>query len=213
MTNQTLTKRIIFAVLGALLLAVGLTATIAVDLGVSMFDTATLMTQELFKVESFGNAALILHALYVSLLIIFKRKLEPKWIDIIIAIISVFILTRVINAFEFIANYVNPTTMSATIIIFLISVLVFNIGIYFMAKSNLFVSPYDRFVLQLSWLLKREYGTTRLISDIALFAGSILLIFIFSLDVPISFGTLYIIFTSGLQINLAGKIFKLQDNH
>ncbi|WOO86801.1 DUF6198 family protein [Mollicutes bacterium LVI A0039] len=207
MEEIKLSTRFIYGAIGAILLAIGLNVTVAVDLGVSMFDTSTLAIQYLLNMELLGNAALVLHAIFVILIIIFRSKLDIRWIELGIAILSVFILTRIINVFAFVAQTITLTSFATTVVYFVLSVLVFNIGVFFMAKSNLFVTPYDRFILQLSWLLNKEYGTTRLICDVALFATTILVILIFKLPVPISIGTLYIIFTSGLQINLISKIF------
>ncbi len=212
MQERKLSTRILFAVVGAILLSAGLQVTIGIDWGVSMFDTATLAMEHLTGVN-FGNAAVLLHAIFLVILIIGMKKLESKWGELALSAISIFALTRVINLFEFIANAVNFQNFVVTLIVFIVSVFVFNIGIYFMSKSNLFIAPYDRFVLQLSWALKKELGTARLVSDILLFTITIILTLVFDLGVTISIGTAYIIFTSGLQINLIHKFLKIEDVH
>ncbi len=209
---NNLTTRIIYAAVGAVLLSIGLNVTIGIDWGVSMFDTSTLAMQNLTGVN-FGNAAVLLHLIFLALMIIFMKKLESKWSELGISLISIFVLTRIINIFGFIANKTNIENFVIELIVFLVSVFVFNLGIYFMSKSNLFIAPYDRFVLQLSWALDRELGTARLVSDITLFVITIILNFIFGLGVTISLGTAYIIFTSGFQINLIGRVLKLEDGH
>lgn len=212
MNKRKLSTRILFAIIGALLLSVGLQVTIGIDWGVSMFDTSTLAIQYLTGVN-FGNSALILHGIYLLILIIGMKKLQSKWVELAISFLSIFILTRFINAFEFIADGINIDSFPIALIVFVISVFVFNIGIYFMSKSNLFIAPYDRFILQLSWALNKELGTARLISDISLFAITLIINVIFSLGVTVSLGTAYIVFTSGLQIYVISRIFKIEDVH
>lgn len=212
MQERKLSTRILYAVVGAVLLSAGLQVTIGIDWGVSMFDTATLAMSNLTGVN-FGNAAVLLHAIFLIALIVGMKKFQSKWAELALSAISIVLLTRVINAFEFIANAVNFGSFFVTLIAFVVSVFVFCIGIYFMSKSNLFIAPYDRFCLQLSWATGKELGTARLISDVTLFAVTIILNFILGLGVTISLGTAYIIFTSGLQVNLVHKIFKIEDVH
>lgn len=212
MKKRKMSTRILFAIVGALLLSLGLQVTIGIDWGVSMFDTSTLAMEYLTGVN-FGNAAVLLHAIYLIIMIVGMKKLQSKWPELAISALSIFVLTRIINAFEFIANSINFSSFAVALVVFVVSVFIFNIGIYFMSKSNLFIAPYDRFVLQLSWALGKELGTARLISDIILFAITIIINFVFGLGVTISLGTAYIIFTSGPQINIIGKIFKIEDVH
>ncbi len=212
MQERKLSTRILFAVVGAVLLSAGLQVTIGIDWGVSMFDTATLAMAGITGVN-FGNAAVLLHAIFLIILILGMKKLESKWSELALSAISIFALTRVINMFEFIANAVNFESFIVNLIAFVVSVFVFCIGIYFMSKSNLFIAPYDRFCLQLSWATGKDLGTARLISDVTLFVITIILSIVLDLGVTVSFGTAYLIFTSGLQVNLVHKIFKIEDVH
>lgn len=215
MQERKLSTRILFAVVGAVLLSAGLQVTIGIDWGVSMFDTATLAMAGITGVN-FGNAAVLLHAIFLIILIVGMKKLESKWSELALSAISIFALTRVINLFQFIADGVANATIDAFIVnlvLFVVSVFVFCIGIYFMSKSNLFIAPYDRFCLQLSWATGKDLGTARLMSDVTLFVITIILSIVLDLGVTISFGTAYLIFTSGLQVNLVHKIFKIEDVH
>lgn len=212
MEERKLSTRIIYGLIGALLLSVGLQVTIGIDWGVSMFDTATLVMQKLTGLN-FGNAAIVLHSIYLVILIVGMKQLQSKWSELALSVISIFIITRVINAFSFIADSAHFDSFMITSIMFILSVFVFCIGIYFMSKSNLFVSVYDRFCLQLSWATGKELGTARLICDVSLFIVTLVVNYALDLGVTVSIGTFYIIFTSGLQINLIHKIFKIEDIH
>lgn len=212
MEERKLSTRIIYGLVGALLLAVGLQVTIGINWGVSMFDTATLVIQGMTGLN-FGNSAIVLHSIYLVILIIGMNKLQSKWNELALSVVSIFIITRIINAFSFISESVHFNSFIITLIMFIISVFVFCVGIYFMSKSNLFVSVYDRFCLQLSWATNQELGTARLICDVSLFIVTLLVNYTLDLGVTVSIGTFYIIFTSGLQINLIHKIFKIEDIH
>lgn len=209
MSNKTLTSRIIFAILGMVLLSIGLNIVLGIDWGMSTFDTATLVAQELFKVNNFGNAALICHAIYCILLVIFMKKLQSSFLQIGTSIISIFILTRVINVFAFLEN-AHFNTFAANLVLFVVFVMIINIGIYFMSMSHLITAPYDRFCLQVSESMNIELGRSRLINDVILFVISLLFVLIFKLPVTIALGTLYIVFLSGPMVTIAGKIFKVK---
>lgn len=212
MMESKLSTRIGYGIIGVLLLAIGLQVTIGINWGVSMFDTATLVIQSITGLN-FGNAAIVLHSIYLLILIIGMKKFHSKWSELAMSVISIFIITRVINVFAFIATSIHFDSFVITFIMFLLSVFIFCIGIYFMSKSNLFISVYDRFCLQLSWVSGKELGTARLICDVSLFVITIIVNYAFDLGVTISLGTFYIIFTSGLQINLIHKLFKIEDIH
>ncbi len=211
MTNKTITNKIILAIVGMVLLSIGLNIVLAIDWGMSTFDTATLVTQQVFNIQVFGNAALVCHALYCILLIIFMKKLDSSFLQIGTSILSIFILTRVINIFSFLTNF-HASSFAMNLILFVAFVFIINIGIYFMSMSHLITAPYDRFVLQVSESFNIELGKSRLINDVILFAVSIILILIFNLDVTVAFGTLYIVFLSGPMVTIAGKIFKIEQN-
>lgn len=207
--NMHFLKQLLLAALGMILVAAGVNLIIGVGWGMATFDTAAMTVQKLLNLELYGDAAFILNMVFALILIIFKKKLLVNWSDLITAFIAVFLLTRTINLLVFITQFTYSSTFT-TLIGFFISVIIVNLGIYFMSVSNLVATPYDRFVIQLSEATHKELGKARLNSDIVLFIIAFALIFFLKLDVPVSIATIYIVVASGPIITLTGKIFKIQ---
>lgn len=202
-------KQLILAAIGMFLVALGVNLIIGINWGMATFDTAAMTVQELFGIGLYGDAALALNMVFACILILFKKKLLVRWSDLATAFIAVFLLTRTINLLVFITE-ITYANFPMTLIAFFISVIIVNLGIYFMSVSNLVATPYDRFVIQLSESSKWELGKARLRSDIVLFAIAFFFIFFFKLDVPVSLATLYIVIASGPIITICGKIFKIE---
>ncbi|WOO86802.1 hypothetical protein RZE82_06680 [Mollicutes bacterium LVI A0039] len=207
MENKSLSFKIALAVIGTLCLAISINFIIGIDWGMSTFDTACYTTMQFFNVPKFGDAVLITHSFFLVLLVLFMKKLQSSWKHILIAVISILVVSRVINFFGFIIDieYANNVVM---FIVFLLSVVTVNLGIYLMATSSLVATPYDRFVIQLSAATNRDLGNARLIVDVVVFLIALAVIFIFKLDVPLSIATLFIVLISGPIITFWGKVLK-----
>lgn len=207
MENKTLGFRIGLAVIGTIILAISINFIIGINWGMSTYDTACLTTQYLLGLEQYGDAVLVTHLVFLVLLLIFMKKLQSDWKQIGIAIISILIVSRVINMFGFLIDIEYAST-AITFIVFMINVITVNLAIYLMAKSRLVATPYDRFVIQFASSTNRDLGRGRLIVDVITFIFAFALINIFDLPVPITIATLFIVLVSGPIITFWGKIFK-----
>lgn len=207
MREKSLGFRIGLAAVGTLLLAISINFIISVNWGMSTFDTACLTTQYFFNMDQYGDAVFITHSIFLVLLIVFMKKLNSNWTEIFTAVISIFIVSRVLNVFGFIIDFQYSSTF-VMLIVFLVNVLVVNLAIYLMATSSLVATPYDRFVIQFSKATGRELGRARLIVDVITFIFTLIVIITNSLPVPISLATLFIVLLSGPIITMWGKIFK-----
>lgn len=207
MENKTISFRFTLAIIGTILLAISINIIIGINWGMSTYDTTCLTTQYLLHMTKYGNAVLVTHLVFLVLLIIFMKKLQSDWKQILIAIISILIVSRVINFFGFFIDINYPNTI-IKFIVFMISVVTVNLAIYLMAKSQLVATPYDRFVIQFAASTDRDLGRARLIVDVITFIAAFALIVIFKLPVPISIATLFIVLASGPIITFWGKVFK-----
>lgn len=208
MENRSLKMKIAMASIGTLILAISINFIISINWGMATFDTACYTTMEFLQLEMFGDAALVTHLVFMVLLLIFMKKLNVTWKYIGIALISIIIVSRVINLFAFIIDIEYSNTI-VKFIVFLISVAAVNLGIYLMGSSNLIATPYDRFVIQLSETTGRDLGKARLIVDVVVFIIALALILILKLDVPLSIATIFIVIVSGPIITTWGKLLKL----
>lgn len=207
MNNKTLGFRIGLAVVGTLLLAISINFIIGINWGMSTYDTACLTTQYLLDMDQYGDAVLVTHAVFLVLIVIFLKKLQSDWKQVLIAIVSILVVSRVINMFGFLID-VEYASFAIKFIVFMINVFVVNLAIYLMANSQLVATPYDRFVIQLSAVTGRDLGNARLIVDVITFIIAFVIIIIADLPVPISFATLFIVVASGPIITMWGKILK-----
>lgn len=207
MENKTLTFKIALAVIGSLCLAISINFIIGINWGMSTFDTACFTTLKLLGIEKYGDAVLVTHGFFIILLVLFMKKLQSNWKHIAISIISILLVSRVINFFGFIID-IEYTNQYITAIIFLVNVALINLGIYLMANSTLVATPYDRFVIQLSTSTNRDLGKARLIVDVVVFLIALFFIITQGLDIPVTLATLFIVFVSGPIITFWGKVFK-----
>lgn len=207
MENKSLGFRICLAVIGTIILAVSINFIIGINWGMATFDTACLTTQYLFNIEQFGDAVLLTHVIFIVLLLLFMKKFNTTWKQMGIAVISILIVSRVINLFGFLID-IEYANKYIKFIVFLINVGTVNLAIYFMATSQLVATPYDRFVIQFASATERDLGTARLIVDVITFLAALAFILIFKLPVPITFATLFIVLVSGPIIIFWGKVFK-----
>lgn len=206
MENKSLGFRIGLAVIGTILLAISINFIIGINWGMSTFDTACLTTQYFFNIEQYGDAVFVAHSIFLVLLVIFMKKLQSSWKHVLIAVISIFVVSRVINGFGFLIDIEYSGTL-VMFIVFMINVLVVNLAIYLMAKSQLVATPYDRFVIQFSLASNRDLGRARLIVDVITFIFAFIVIIIADLPVPITIATLFIVLVSGPIITFWGKVF------
>lgn len=207
MENKSLGYRVWLAVIGTIILSVSINFIIGINWGMATFDTACLTTQYLFNIDQFGDAVLITHVFFIVLLLLFMKKFETTWKQMGIAVISILIVSRVINMFGFLID-IEYSNNIIKFIVFLINVGTVNLAIYLMANSQLVATPYDRFVIQFASSTDRDLGRARLIVDVITFIVAFGLIFIFKLPVPITIATLFIVLASGPIITFWGKVFK-----
>ncbi len=199
---------VLLSLLGMVVLAIGLNILLLLDIGLSSFDTMTYYIQHLLNMDSFGNAALIIHGIVCIPLIFLVHKNEESYVNIVVSIFSIFILTRIINIFAFITGYdISQLSVLIGIILFIIGFTIFTTGVLMISKANLIIPPYDKFVVETVNFFGMKLGTTRLVFDIILLMLVFVLSIITNVDIPFSLGTLLITFGTGSYMNLIEKIF------
>ncbi|WOO88151.1 hypothetical protein RZE82_04285 [Mollicutes bacterium LVI A0039] len=204
--NKTL-KRVLIAFLGINLLSIGLMYILAIDFGVGPFDSLTLALQGLLGIDKFSNASFALHGLFFILLLFLVRGFKIRYRDVIISLFSIFIVTRIISIYEEIIKF-DPSEFSTIIvvIVFIVAFLTLNLGLYFMAISNIIIPPYDKFVVEFSKYKNIELGKSRLIADALVITLVIALNVIGIVSVTVSIGTIIITLFTGLNITLYNKL-------
>ncbi|MFV0246739.1 MAG: DUF6198 family protein, partial [Mycoplasmatales bacterium] len=148
-------KKLIISGIGMICLAFGLNIILLVNLGASPFDTLTYDVIQLFNINKFGNAAMVLHSIVLLILIILFIKYKKNLTPLLISLISVFITTRFINIFSFVLDWNYTFNIY---VMFIIGFLLYTFGIYLMSKSNIIITPSDKFSVELASIINKAIG-------------------------------------------------------
>lgn len=172
------------------------------DLGMGSFDSLTLELQSIFGITEFGNASFLLHFIFFIVLTLLCKKYKLNIKYLIISIFSVFLLTRVVNIYSMFELSVNANLLNSILVI-----LVLNLGLYFIASTNLIIAPFDKFVVETSIHTKIALGKMRLITDISLLVAVVLINFVIVDKINITLFTIIITFATGLNIHAYDVVF------
>ncbi len=195
-------KRIIYMLLGINIFALNLNLLKSFDLGMGSFDTMTMYIQQLLNIKLFGNASFLLHMFFAITLIILSKKYELKYKTIILSIISIFLLTRVVNIYSLL-----NIKLTKNLINFIIVFLLLNLGLYFIMKSNMIIAPFDKFIVETAKYKKVLLSNIRLKGDISLLIIVIIGVLLTPIKVPITIFTFIITFLTGANIYLYEMLF------
>ncbi len=188
-------KKLVIATIGILFLSIGLNLIMLANYGMSPFDTTTQAISEILGIN-FGNAAMIIHLICFLLLIPFIFKKAVTVSEMFIALFTVFVITRLINVFGFIAN-MNVENSVIIFILFLIGFAMFCIAGALLMLTNIIITPSDKLNITIAHYFKFHPGYVRLSSDLIFLALSLISVFILKIDVTISLVTIFMGFGVG----------------
>ena len=204
-------KRIIHSIVGIILLAVGLNILLLTNVGYGPFDSLTYALQSALNIDEFGNASFLLHLLFALLLLTYNFFKKKHLIPVFISILSIFILTRVVNFFSFLTEF-TLTGLSEVLGFFLLGFLLLCLGLLFISKSNLIIPPFDKTIVEAAKIGKINLGTMRIGFDVFLLTLTIILKVLLEIDVVISLGTLFLTVGTGFTMKyleqLIEKVYK-----
>lgn len=195
--NCLKSNRYVMVILGSILYALGINQLQILNYGMGSFDSLTLQITSLSPVKQFGNASFLIHFTFfiILLLLLKKYKLDIKMI--MLSVLSIFILTRLVNLFSHITYYPKQN-----IIVFIITFLILNMGLFLLAKSNLIIAPFDKFLVETSNYFKVNFGVVRFTADVTLLILVIAINILSGGIVPLTLFTLIITFLTGVNIGL-----------
>lgn len=195
-------KQLILVLVGACLYALGLNQLQVLNYGLGSFDTLTLQLTKITEITEFGNASFLIHFVFFLSLFFLSEKysLDKKMVGLSLG--SIFILTRIVNLFSNYNYYSNKN-----IIIFVVTFLILNLGLYFLAKSNLIIAPFDKFLVETANHFKINFGIVRFVGDILLLLIALIINQVYNNLVPITMFTFLITFCTGLNIGVYELIF------
>lgn len=169
-------------------------------LAMGPIDTLVLALMQLTNFDSFGNMMLFFHLLFLVILIIMQKQLKLSYKTLVISFLTIFINTRIVNFYDMFLTYSN----------FFSGFLILNLGIYLAAIVNIFIAPYDKFVICISEFLKYDFSLTRIVCDVVVLVLAVTLVFSLQLEVPIGIWTIFIAVVTGINVKLYDKILDLK---
>lgn len=190
-------KQISMVLIGSFFYGLGINKLQIMNYGMGSFDTLTLQLVRLSPIKQFGNASFLIHFIFFLMLLLLMKKYELKREMIVLSLFSIFILTRVVNVMGYI---MYPQTKS--IFSFIITFLILNLGLFLLAKSNLIIAPFDKFLVETANYFKFNFGLIRIIADFSLLLLTYTINWLTNDIVPITIFTLVITFFTGINMSM-----------
>ncbi len=190
-------KRILITFIGCIIYAFTINELQVIDVGMGAFDSLTLQVMVIFNIIQFGNASFLIHFVFSILLIGLSQMMRVEVKFIFLSIASIFLLSRLVNLmvnFQIVVTY----SLSTFIIIFLF----LNFGLYLIAKTNIIIAPFDKFVVELAKYLKINLGVIRFVADVSLLLIVVLINLSLSSNSQIEISIFTLLITFGTGINL-----------
>lgn len=195
---------------GINLLAIGIIIVLRVNIGMDPFDSLSYLIGNILNFKLLGNAILVTHFIFFILLLIIVPFKKKKLLECGVSLISISIITRVINFYEHLIVF-DPSSLMQSVLLFIFGFMTINFGLYLIANVNFIIPPYDKFVVELAEKKNINIGAMRFRCDIIVF---ILIITGYLIDkslVTISIGTFIFAFGTGPNISLYEKLFNKND--
>lgn len=176
---------------------------ITANMGLTPFDSFCMYISLLTNI-SYANATFIVHSIVFVILLIFHKKFNESIKLVLFSIISIFIITRFISFFS--SNFIFYSKLPSNIT-FIIGVVILSIGLTFVLKSDLVISPTDKIVDGISTLLKREVWFIKFFVELFFLALTIIGSRLTSTNVTISIYTFILLIAMPVIIDMLGKLF------
>lgn len=197
-------KRYLYYLLGMNILVLGITCNTLSYLGVGAFSTLPYAVSFLTFL-TFGQANIVFYLILVCIQMILERKISMKFI---LEIPFSFIFGFLVDLYQYIIPTIN-LNLYTQILVLLIGNTCCAIGVYFMIKGNLIMTPVDGLVLSISEVFHKPYSLCKNIFDISMILATIIICLICHSSIyGIGIGTVFSAFYIGRVIRFCEN-FKL----
>ena len=201
-------KKYLYYFLGMNILVLGITCNTLSNLGVGAFSTLPFALSSLSAL-TFGQANIIFYLLFVFLQIIIERKISVKFV---LEIPFSFIFGFLVDFYQYLIPSMD-LNIYTQIIVLLFGNTCCAIGVYFMLKGDLIMTPVDGLVLSISEVSHKPYSLCKNIFDISMILATIIICLVCRSSIyGIGLGTVFSAFYIGRVIsvleNLQLKTYK-----
>lgn len=192
--------RIITTAIGSILLSLGIAILIYFNRGMAAFDMFTLSFAYLFNV-SYTFALRVIQFIFLLMMLVMKKPFKYTWPDIFMPLISMAIISTLINEFSEIVNATNEDS----ILLLIFGIFCYTYGITLLVRGNIMLAPNDKFIIGITNITKHTYAFYKVISDVLMLLVSIILIYINDFDIQITILTVLLTFFTGVLVGIFTK--------
>lgn len=202
---NVLNSNIYLMLIGCLIYGYTINQLKILNYGMGPFDTLSYQLTKITIIDEFGNATFVIHLFFWILLFFFRKPLKISFDKLLLSLVSIFFLTRIINI---LANvwYIK----SANLMVFIGTFLGLNLGLFLIARSNLIIAPFDKFLVELANYWQINLGFIRITFDILMLIVAIILNYSFAINQPITEFTIFITIATGLNLSAYSFIAKIR---
>ena len=154
-------KRYLYYLLGMNILVLGITCNTLSNLGVGAFSTLPYAVSFLTFL-TFGQANIVFYLIFVCIQMILERKISMKFI---LEIPFSFIFGFLVDLYQYLIPSMS-LNIYTQIIVLLIGNTCCAIGVYFMIKGDLIMTPVDGIVLSISEVLHNCFDISMILSTV-----------------------------------------------
>lgn len=158
--KNTTTYRVIFVILGIIIIAFGISLFVRSEFGTDPFTCLNMGISSLTGI-SFGTCQLVMNLILFIFQLIFGRK------DVGIGtLINAVFIGYLVDLFDFLYSFLPQKSLVEQILLMIIALIVIGYGVAMYMEANMGISPYDSLGVILSDRLKRKYSIMRMAQDI-----------------------------------------------
>lgn len=168
MSTETIKRYLVFAA-GLVLTALGIAFTTESGLGTSPISAIPYTLSLIIPKLTVGNWTIIFSMLLILIQLLIERKNAGK-IELLLQIVVTFPFGYVIDFWIFCLEPVAPSVYPMRLLFMVIGCFVLAAGVYFQVTGNVVMLPGDAFVRAVSRTAGKEFGRTRMVSDIMMTA-------------------------------------------
>lgn len=194
--------RIITTVLGAIMLPIGIGIIIYYNYGMAAFDTFILVLSELLNL-SYENALRLFQISILLGLLIYKKRLNLTWPDLIMPFISVAVISVLISITLSLSEIYLT---NKPLIVLILAFLILTNGISLLVIGNIFLAPNDKLLNVIAAHTKHTYAFYKVISDVSMLTFSVILININDYVYNVTLFSIFQTFFTGIFVGIFVKI-------
>ena len=178
MSRKELVKRYIFFLFGLAFNSFGVAFITRADLGASPIAAIPYSLSMILTSLSLGTWVVIFNLLLIVIQVSIERKNADK-IQVILEVVIAFCFGYGVDLSMLCLKLFHPQAYIAQVLSLLLGCCIIAFGAYLEVAADVVMLPGDAFVRAIAKKVKRQYGTTRMISDISMSVAAAVLCLVF----------------------------------